>query len=125
MTMPYLASIIDVRALALVSSPRSVIYGQLDDRRLGCPTCGETMAILWANDTPVRRCAAEHGLWIGATERDAFSNELYEPIEQRQRSATMRLLLAAVVAGIPGAVERMADRILALEDRIAALETRR
>jgi hypothetical protein len=126
MSMAYLASIIDVRALALETSPGWFYRGEhaLDDRPLGCPTCGETMAILWTKQTPVRQCEA-HGLWIAAKERDAFSNELYEPIEQRQRSATMRLLLAAVVAGDPGAVERMADRMLSLEDRIAALERRR
>ncbi|HEX7702321.1 MAG TPA: hypothetical protein VF403_16395 [Kofleriaceae bacterium] len=127
MTMAYLASIIDLRALVLESSPGWFYRGEpaLDDRPLACPTCGETMKIVWAKKTPVHQCEVPHGLWIGAKERDAFSNELYEPIEQRQRIANMRQQLASVVAGIPGAVEQMADRILSLEDRITALERRR
>ena len=123
--MAYLASIIDVAALALESSPGWFHREQLDDRALGCPTCGEPMTIKWANKTPVRECEERHGLWIGAKDRDAFSNELFEPIEHQQRIVKMRHQLADVVAGVPGAVERLANRILSLERRIAALESRR
>jgi hypothetical protein len=124
MTMPYLASIIDVRALGLESTAGWFYLRdqELDDRALGCPTCGEPMTVLWSKKTPVRQCEAEHGLWIAAKDRDAFGNELSEPLEEQQRIVTMREQLAAVAAGDPGAIERMADRILSLERRIAALE---
>jgi hypothetical protein len=127
MTMAYLASIIDVRALELESSAGWFYHREqeVDDRPLGCPTCGEPMTSVWSKKTPVRQCEAAHGLWIAAKNRDAFSDELSEPIEHQQRIVNTRKQLAAVAAGDPGAVERLADRILSLERRIAALENRR
>ena len=117
MTMAYLASIIDLRKLTFETSPGWFYRGGLDDDDpYPCPGCGERMKLVWVKNTPVHQCEHRHGLWIRAKYRDAFSSELAEPLEHQRRIATLRQQLAS------GAVDEVAAHIVALEDRIKALE---
>lgn len=113
----YLATLFDTSEIAREAHDAE----QAEGRRYElppCPTCGAPLIRGWLGAAPVRLCA-EHGLWIAAATAARFDAQLAAPVERHRRLLALMALLSH-----PDEASRreIARRVLALEDRVAALE---
>ncbi len=113
----YLASLFDTSEIAREAHDAE----QAEVRRYElppCPTCSAPLVRAWLGAAPIRMCA-EHGLWVAATSAGRFDAQLAGPVARHRRLLELMALLSH-----PDDASRreVAKRVLALEDRVAAIE---